>query len=158
MRNGRKTLQNTGIRKGWLETMTLKGGAAAPVDGSYCLVGGFCSANTQFIGHKIGTYIVKYLNNFQKFNLMFNFILFCIRSKFTPFNNDEDHPLSRILFFYFSIWAGFLIFSSVGFLLSAGWLRNDAFSPVIGTLGSDDLLVSFIVSGFCILLFFLLPY
>jgi hypothetical protein len=68
-----------GILKGWLETVTLKAGAAAPADGSYCLVGGFCSANTQFIGHWIGTYIVEYLNNFQKFNLTFNFILFYIR-------------------------------------------------------------------------------
>jgi hypothetical protein len=42
------------------------------------LVGGFCSANTQFIGHKIGIYIVEYLINFQKFNLTFNFILFDI--------------------------------------------------------------------------------
>jgi hypothetical protein len=56
-----------------------------------------------------------------------------------------------------SIWAGFLIFSAVGFLSSAGWLGNDAISAVIGTSGSDDLSVSFTVSGFCILLFFLLP-
>jgi hypothetical protein len=76
--------------------VTLKAGAAAPPDGSHCLVGGFCGTNTQFIGHRIGTYIVEYLNNFQKFNLTFNFILFYIRSKFTPFNNDEDHPLSTI--------------------------------------------------------------
>jgi len=57
-----------------------------------------------------------------------------------------------------SIWAGFLIFSVVGFLLSAGWLGNDAISAVITTSGSDDLLVSFTISGFCILLFFFLPY
>ncbi len=44
-------------------------------DGSDCLVGGFCNANTQFIGQKIGIYIVEYLINFQKFNLTFN--LYC---------------------------------------------------------------------------------
>jgi hypothetical protein len=59
------------------------------------------------------------------------------------------------LFFYFSICVGFLIFSFVGFFLSAGWLRNDAFSPVIGTSGSDDLSVSFTVSG-CFI-FLLIP-
>ncbi|CAM6054287.1 unnamed protein product [Sphagnum tenellum] len=42
-----------------------------------------------------------------------------------------------------SIWACFLLFSAVGFLLSVGWLGNDAISAVIGTSGSDDLLVSF---------------
>jgi hypothetical protein len=76
--------------------VTLKAGAAAATNGSYCLVGGFCSTNTQFIGHRIGTYIVEYLNNFQIFNLIFNFTLFYIRYKFTPFNNDEDHTLSII--------------------------------------------------------------
>jgi hypothetical protein len=76
--------------------VTLKAGAPAPADGSNCLVGGFCSTNTQFMGHKIGTYIVEYLNNFHKLNLTFNFILFYIQSKFTPFNNDEDHPPSII--------------------------------------------------------------
>ncbi len=50
-------------------------------DGSDCLVGGFCNANTQFIGHKIGIYIVEYLFNFQEFNLTFNFILFDIGFK-----------------------------------------------------------------------------
>jgi len=47
-----------------------------------------------------------------------------------------------------SIWTGFLIFSAVGFLSSAGWLGNDAISAVIGNSGSDDLSVSFTVSGF----------
>ncbi len=56
-----------------------------------------------------------------------------------------------------SIWTDFLNFSAVGFLSSAGWLGNDAISAVIGTSGSDDLSVSFTVSGFCIFLFFLLP-
>jgi hypothetical protein len=41
----------------------------------------------------------------------------------------------------------------VGFLSSAGWLGNDAISAVIGTSGSDDLSVSFTVSGFYIFLF-----
>jgi hypothetical protein len=70
-------------------------------DGSYCLVGGFCNTNTQFIGHNIGIYSVEYLINFQKFNLTFNFILFDIGLKnltiFAQFSNDEDHPLSIIL-------------------------------------------------------------
>jgi hypothetical protein len=69
-------------------------------DGSDGLVGGFCNANTQFIGHKIDIYIVEYLINFQKFNLTFNFILSDIGFKkltiFAHFNNDEDHPLSII--------------------------------------------------------------
>jgi hypothetical protein len=52
-----------------------------------------------------------------------------------------------------SIWAGFLIFCAVGFLLSAGWIGNDAIWAVIGTSGSDDLSVSFTVSGLCILFF-----
>jgi len=64
------------------------------------LVGGFYSANTQFIGHKTGIYIVEYLINFHKFNLTFNLILFDIGLKkltiFAQFNNDEDHPLSII--------------------------------------------------------------
>jgi len=47
-----------------------------------------------------------------------------------------------------SILTGFLIFSAVGFLSSAGWLGNDAISAVIGNSGSDDLSVSFTVSGF----------
>jgi len=55
-----------------------KAGAGAAADGSDCLVGGFFNANTQFIGHKIGIYIVEYLINFQKFNLTFHFILFDI--------------------------------------------------------------------------------
>jgi hypothetical protein len=46
------------------------------------------------------------------------------------------------------IWTGFLIFSAGGFLFSAGWLGNDAISAVISTSGSDDLSVSFTVSGF----------
>jgi hypothetical protein len=54
---------------------------AAAADGSYCLVGGFCNANTQFIGHKIGIYILEYLIKFLKFNLTFNFILFDIGLK-----------------------------------------------------------------------------
>ncbi len=70
-------------------------------DGSYCFVGGFCNANTQFIGHKIGIYSVEYFIKFQKFNLTFNFILFDIGLKkltiFAHFSNDEDHPLSIIL-------------------------------------------------------------
>jgi len=36
------------------------------------------------------------------------------------------------------------------------WFGKDAISAVIDTSGSDDLSVPFIVSGFCILLFFLL--
>jgi hypothetical protein len=41
----------------------------------------------------------------------------------------------------------------VGFLSSAGWLGNDAISAVIGASGSDDLSVSFTVSGFYIFFF-----
>ncbi len=69
------------------------------------------------------------------------------------FSQQNDFYIAK----HQSIWAGFLIFSAVGFLSSAGWLGNDAISAVIGTSGSDDLSVSFTVSGFCILLCFLLP-
>jgi len=62
--NGRKTLQYPGSWQGWLETVTLESRSGSGSRFSYCLVGGFCNANTQFIGHKIDIYIVKYLISF----------------------------------------------------------------------------------------------
>jgi hypothetical protein len=69
---------------------------------------------------------------------------------------DSRNKMTSTIGKRLSIWTVFLNFSALCFLTSAGWLGNDAISAVIGTSGSDDLSVSFTVSGFCILLLFLL--
>ncbi len=95
-----KTSETPAVERDGSKQYLSKAGAATAADSSDYLVRGFCNANTQFINHKIGIYIVEYLINFQEFNLTFNFIFFDIGLKnltiFAHFNTDEDHPLSII--------------------------------------------------------------